>query len=101
MKLFIITVLVIIISFGIVYNFSKGSPRPNKYALKYGLEKHLDFTPIQWDCDFGKEIIRPDGIPAWPVTYNITTSSVGKDSEIMTLKILFYKVGYDWKTEKI
>ena len=101
MKLFIISVLVIIISVGVVYNITKGSPRPNKYALQYGLEKHLDFTPIQWNCDFGEEVIRPDGTPAWPVTYNITTSSVGKDNEIMTVKVLFYKVGYDWKTEKI
>ena len=101
MKLFIISVLVIIISVAVVYIVTKGSPKPNKYALKYALEKHLDFTPIQWDCDFGKEVKRPDGTPAWPVTYNITTSSVGKDSEIMTLKVLFYKVGYDWKTEKI
>ena len=56
MKLFIITVLVIIISVGVVYNITKGSPRPNKYALKYALEKKLCF--VEGKCPYAQDSYR-------------------------------------------
>ena len=101
MKLFIVIVMVLFVALGVVYNVSKASPRPNKSAVAFALERNVNYTPVLWNYEFGDETARADGTPAWPVIYNITTSSPGKGKEIVEMKLLFYLDGLDWKTDKI
>jgi hypothetical protein len=101
MEFFIAVVVILLIFFGVVYTVTKGSPQPTRADIEYALKKYLGYSPIEWDFKFGKETKASNGNPAWPVIYHITTSSVGKGRREIILKLLFYREGYDWKTEKI
>ena len=101
MKLFITVVLVIAFSLGVVYLMTGGSPQPDKYVISHALEEYMDYKPMQWDWKFGRETTNAEGIPAWPVTYHVTTSSPGKGKEIKMFTLLFWKDGYNWKTAEL
>ena len=100
MKFFIACVVLILIIFGVVYKVTKTSPRPTQEDIKYALVNTLKYTPIKWDYKFGRETKASNGAPAWPVIFDITTSE-GTTKKIVTLKLLFYMEGVEWKTEKI
>ena len=101
MKLFIAVVIVLALAFCVVFYVTKDSPQPTQADIEFLLKRNLGFSPIKWEFKFGKETKTSKGIPAWPVIYNITTSSVGTETKIITVTYLFYKEGYDWKIEKV
>lgn len=101
MKLSIAVVVVLLITFGAVYMVTKGSPQPTRADIEYNLERHLKYMPSRWDYKFGKETKTSNGTPAWPVIFEIITSSAGENEKVETFTLLFYKEGYDWETEKV
>ena len=100
MKFIIPVIVLALIIFGAVYMVTKSSPQPSQNDIQYALENTLKYSPIKWDYKFEKETKASNGSPAWPVTFEVTTSE-GITKKIVTFKLLFYKDGYDWKTEKI
>lgn len=100
MKFFIACIVLLFIVFGAVYMVTKTSPRPTQADIEYALVNTLKYTPIKWDFKFGMETRASNGAPAWPVIFDIITSE-GTTKKIVTFKLLFYKEGYEWKTEKI
>jgi hypothetical protein len=100
MKYSIASFVLLIVIFGAVYMITNKSPRPSQNEIEFALTNTLKYNPIKWDFKFGKETKASNGVPAWPVTYEITTSE-GTEKKIVTLTLLFYKEGYDWKTEKV
>ena len=101
MKLFIAVVAVLLVSFGVVYMVTKGSPQPTKSDIAYVLDQYLKYSPVRWDFKFGKETKASNGAPAWPIIFEILTSTAGENEKVETFTLLFYREGYEWKTEKI
>ena len=100
MKYYIACIVLLLIIFFAVYKVTRTSPQPSQADIEYALVNTLKYTPIKWDFKFGRETKASNGAPAWPVIFEITTFS-GTIKNIVTLKLLFYKEGYEWKTEKI
>ena len=101
MKLNIAIVVVLLITFVVVYMVTRGSPQPTRADIEYNIERHLKYMPARWDYKFGKETKASNGTHAWPVIFEILTSSAGVNEKVETFTLLFYREGYEWKTEKV
>jgi len=99
MKLFALGIIVILCFLGAIYFFTQQAPTPNTAAIQFALDRYIDFTPMKWDYEFGKETVTKDGTPAKPVIYHITTTE-GRQQKEVVITLLFYKDGDEWKTEK-
>ena len=100
MKLLAASLIVVLcFCFGIYY-VTQQAPTPNSAIIQFALDRYIDFTPMKWDYEFGKESTAANGTPAKPVIYHIITTEGRKQKEL-ELTLLFYKEGDEWKTEKL
>ena len=100
MKFLALGIIVILCFFVGIYFITQQAPTPNAAAIQFALDRYIDFTPMKWDYEFGKESTTTNGTPAKPVIYHITTTEGRKQKEV-ELTLLFYKVDKEWKTEKL
>lgn len=92
-------IVILLVFFGINYLMQQ-APTPNPAAIQFALDKYINFTPMKWDFEIGKTATTKDGIEARTVIYHILTSEGSQKKEV-ELRLLFYKVDDEWKTEKV